>query len=429
MSSWKIYSDGFDRLFHISVPESKKRKKAIKKIIESALNESQTFHLGVACIKTFVLTKLEKKFKKIIINNSKEFGKRDVIAEFFPEGLEKIQTLASMDEETRKELDEFLLKSFKQIELNEHQFKQTFTRVPYGFVLDDARLGAMLFNIITFYDKSTLLDWSKYFKFIKITCPECLQISECKCYSPDANKFIEKVINTKRIDTEKIQFPDADIKPVIYFGKTYKCIYIDKPETLFTFFLKNLVHNRGYIGIYWETNDSNEVCLIQLAAYGWAVIIDVQVLSKKISRIHWRIFFEYLFTKSTIVGFSFHNDLDFLSRTFPYVKSFLGGQKVLCLQKFANKIMKENPNEKRKFFPFNEQLKFGAGLANLAKAVKDIVLDKSEQQSNWTQRPLSEKQINYAFGDAIIPILIHDEMRRLGAATEVEIECFVTLSK
>uniref|UniRef100_A0A914PL47 3'-5' exonuclease domain-containing protein n=1 Tax=Panagrolaimus davidi TaxID=227884 RepID=A0A914PL47_9BILA len=401
MSSWKIYSDGFDRLFHISVPESKKRKKAIKKIIESALNESQTFHLGVACIKTFGLKKLEKEFNETIINNSKEFGKRDVVAEFFPEGLEiqeswfksltnwsmfrpflkkKIQTLASMDEETRKELDEFLQKSFKESELNEHQFKQVFTRVPYGFVLDDERLGGI-------------------------------------------------VQNTKRINTEEIQLPEADIISMLYFGKTYKCVYIDKPETLFTFFLKHLVHNRGYIGIDCETNGSNEVCLIQLAAYDWAVIIDVQVLFKQISRIHWRIFFEYLFTKSTIVGFSFHNDLDYLSRTFPYVKSFFDGQKVLCLQKFANKIMKENPNEKLKFFPFNEQLKFGAGLANLVKAVKDIVLDKSEQQSNWTQRPLSEEQINYAFGDAIIPILIHDEMRHLGAATEVEIECFVTLSK
>lgn len=150
---------------------------------------------------------------------------------------------------------------------------------------------------------------------------------------------------------------------------------------------------------------------MQLATNHWACIIDVLTLRNEISEELWKIFFTYLFKERKLIGFSSRNELKYLITTFPKLNEFFQEQSIFCLQKFSSEIIKKTPDEKSKVFPCFIEIPSGSGMAVLAKAILNIYLDKSEQTSDWVHRPLSESQQNYAFFDAIVPILIYDEIK------------------
>jgi len=57
------------------------------------------------------------------------------------------------------------------------------------------------------------------------------------------------------------------------------------------------------------------------------------------------------------------------------------------------------------------------GLKAMCEQVLKMTLDKTEQQSCWSKRPLTQSQIKYAANDASVLIEIYDEMRRHNSGT------------
>lgn len=58
------------------------------------------------------------------------------------------------------------------------------------------------------------------------------------------------------------------------------------------------------------------------------------------------------------------------------------------------------------------------GLAMVCERELGISLDKAEQTSNWSRRPLDADQLNYAALDAEVLLALHERFKDLGDATD-----------
>ena len=63
---------------------------------------------------------------------------------------------------------------------------------------------------------------------------------------------------------------------------------------------------------------------------------------------------------------------------------------------------------------FGKSASGGHGLSAVCKRELGITIDKSEQTSNWAQRPLNESQLSYAAIDAEVLIDLYDTLERQG---------------
>mmetsp|Transcript_1248 Transcript_1248/g.1764 ORF Transcript_1248/g.1764 Transcript_1248/m.1764 type:complete len:925 (+) Transcript_1248:1276-4050(+) len=100
-------------------------------------------------------------------------------------------------------------------------------------------------------------------------------------------------------------------------------------------------------------------------------------------------------TEIPIIGFGIPQDLSKLAASFPHMKCFARFDAVLDLQPLAHLAY---PNAPKNF------------IGSLQKAVAILLrkrLDKTEQCSDWTQRPLYESQLEYGALDAtVLPMLL-----------------------
>ena len=100
----------------------------------------------------------------------------------------------------------------------------------------------------------------------------------------------------------------------------------------------------------------------------------------------------------------------------------------LDLQGLWQKVVVNFPNFK---FPFHEGEETSQSLSNLVRLCLGKKLDKSNQFSNWQQRPLREEQIRYAALDAFCLFEIFDFVRSFGpvvGATSFRRDLVVSLS-
>ena len=69
---------------------------------------------------------------------------------------------------------------------------------------------------------------------------------------------------------------------------------------------------------------------------------------------------------------------------------------------------------------YTQQAKKEGGLARLVRMVMRRTLDKSQQISNWSQRPLSVAQQQYAALDAYVCVIIQEEAAKRGVELDAE---------
>ena len=159
-----------------------------------------------------------------------------------------------------------------------------------------------------------------------------------------------------------------------------------------------------------ERGKDNPVSTLQLSTRKKSFLIDLQSLCQATSKndfdnavipnpleAHLETILKRLFDdeRMLLVGFGILQDLGKLAASFPHLKCFARYNAVLDLQAVASVVY---PKRSR------PQL---ASLQKMTATLLQKKLDKSEQCSDWTRRPLALSQIEYATLDAaVLPLLL-----------------------
>lgn len=157
----------------------------------------------------------------------------------------------------------------------------------------------------------------------------------------------------------------------------------------------------------------NDVSLIQLAKRDTIYLVDViSLIKEKLSDSDWSLLGKWIFNNDEILklGFAHATDISMLMKFTPLgiQSSQQSSHSYVDLQGLWQKV--SNFSDFR--FPFHEDLP-SHSLSNLVKLCFGKKLDKSNQFSNWQQRPLREEQKTYAALDAYCLFEIYDVIGRV----------------
>lgn len=157
----------------------------------------------------------------------------------------------------------------------------------------------------------------------------------------------------------------------------------------------------------------SDVSLIQLAKRDTIYLVDViTLMNQKMSERCWNLLGKCIFNNEEIlkIGFAHSTDISMLVKfqAFGIQHNQHSSHSYLDLQSLWQKIV----NFTGFRFPFHEDLP-SHSLSNLVKLCLGKKLDKSNQFSNWQQRPLRCEQMTYAALDAYCLFEIYDVIENI----------------
>ncbi len=154
-----------------------------------------------------------------------------------------------------------------------------------------------------------------------------------------------------------------------------------------------------------DCGEDSPVSTLQLGTRKKAFLVDLQTMCKsrdidgnyslenELDRILQKLF---LNQSVSLVGYGVLQDLGKLAASFPHLKCFSEFVAVVDLQSISSVIYR------RKF-----DRRSMSSLQKMTAVLLNKRLDKTQQVSDWSRRPLSEEQISYAMLDAaIVPLLL-----------------------
>ena len=175
--------------------------------------------------------------------------------------------------------------------------------------------------------------------------------------------------------------------------------------------------------ILGANSSAQKLTLLQIASCDSCYLIDV--LKLKDSK-HWTTFTDKILNSKSIlkIGFGFHNDLTLIRQSFP-IKTDFQPQKIFDLSKVFEFVLSEYRNIIDESAIAEARHKDLKGLSKCVFLLFGKPLDKSEQFSDWSRRPLREEQLKYAALDAFCLIEIFDELRKRFNDNNYDFEEFV----
>lgn len=155
---------------------------------------------------------------------------------------------------------------------------------------------------------------------------------------------------------------------------------------------------------------SSDVSLIQLAKRDRIYLLDVITLMQQgLSDVDWNLIGKCIFNNEEILklGFAHSTDISMLVKfqAFGIQNNPNVSHSYLDLQGLWQKVVVNFPEFK---FPHHDGEQTSQSLSNLVKLCLGKKLDKSNQFSNWQQRPLRKEQLHYAALDAFCLFEIFD---------------------
>ena len=222
---------------------------------------------------------------------------------------------------------------------------------------------------------------------------------------------VDQQTTTTRTKEEKKMFDENDAKetlsPFVYDLHPNSLIFIDTLEKLAIF--RNAVTDCVLSGIDTEKKPDfgrqiSPIALVQIATrssqgHESVFLLDLLTLRQNNAAfLELNEIFKLLFTKESAIKMGqglikdFH-DLRASYRTLSSCEDIVGVLDTQALYKFLN------PSEKNMI-----------SLKNLVKVYLKQNLSKTQQLSNWSQRPLTSQQIHYAACDALVLLRLYDAM-------------------
>lgn len=180
-------------------------------------------------------------------------------------------------------------------------------------------------------------------------------------------------------------------------------------------FLSNGLRGINIVGIDSEWKPTfgikkTQLALIQIATEKNAYIIDVISIGNNLDQL-WTEFNLLLFENKHILklGFGIANDISMIRDCLPAISSKVNGQGYLDILFLWRKLVNKYKFE----FPHKGDKKFTSeSLTKLVEVCLGAKLNKSDQFSNWEQRPLRESQIIYAALDAYCLLEIYETLAK-----------------
>jgi hypothetical protein len=204
---------------------------------------------------------------------------------------------------------------------------------------------------------------------------------------------------------------DDRMLPFVFDLDVSKLIYISSKSDLVC--LMNSLEYAQVVGLDTETKPAMtpfqtelyKTSLLQLAVRGsdaveTVFIIDLLDFATKIRKLEeLDSILEIAFRDTQVLklGQGFENDIQHLRKSYPYMKCF---EVVNSCLEVCSLVSHLSPEIKQR--------------VALRKIVRDYLhldLQKSQQLSDWSQRPLSESQIHYAACDALVLLRLFDTLK------------------
>ncbi|CAJ0607438.1 unnamed protein product [Cylicocyclus nassatus] len=224
----------------------------------------------------------------------------------------------------------------------------------------------------------------------------------------------------------------------------YPIILVDDKKSFCE--LVSRLKDQDFIGIdsEWKAQylfPNESVALLQIAIIDGVYLVDFCALEKNLTEDDWDALLRSLLcSQSRKLGFDLGNDLRALFAGAPTgnVQSIADNLcNVVCLKRLVENMLEidrhfleildtsthDNDNDGEDSEP---SLHFK--LSDLSERLLGVRLDKSEQCSNWSIRPLRLKQKRYAAMDAYIVVELYAKIREMAEEREMNFENLVELS-
>ncbi|XP_013107191.2 exonuclease mut-7 homolog [Stomoxys calcitrans] len=167
-----------------------------------------------------------------------------------------------------------------------------------------------------------------------------------------------------------------------------------------------------------SVNNDNRVSLIQLATAERVYLVDC--LSPHLDDQLWKMMGRRIFNNFEILklGFSLHNDLQMLHKSLPLQLNLQATSCYLDLRDLWRRLK----YMQIALFPYEQISVAGESLCALTEVCLGKKLDKSNQFSNWANRPLRHDQITYAALDAHCLLQIYQVLTELLLRVGIDID-------
>lgn len=380
-------------------------------------NNGETYKIKTYKEKILNLVNKEKIFE--IFFSDKEFmAHMDILESIFMIFTNEIDKqinilIEKKDKQITKIIMKFILKYSKLLKdyinektlfiLNEFSIENS-----YKFHLNQYKLGKdRLINIYNkFKDKEKIIKLLVNYLIDNNKSEQAKLIENYSYNEKDEYELEEKEF--KKINDDKYFKLPKDY--IIYYISAEDIDYIKKSIDILDNIIKNKLNSDKYMGIdtEWkssqtfyesykenlnivESNNSHLADIIQIAGINHGFIFDVKSIYKN-KEIKEKI--KQIFIDTKFIGFEFMNDANKLGEFFReiiYKNEFLD----------LSDIYKTKTNKK------TPELKI------ITLEIFGKELDKRDQISDWSKRPLLQNQINYGILDAYILILINQKLKNI----------------